>query len=62
MSRGDVSAAAAAWRELPPARMLRLRHAKNLLTPLRSIMDALDPDDPARSELSAWLDLVPELP
>ncbi|MBV1946362.1 hypothetical protein [Streptomyces sp. BV129] len=62
MSRQDVSAEAAAWQELPRDRMLRLRHVKNLLTPLRSIMDTLGPDDPVRVELSAWLALIPELP
>ncbi|WP_329011337.1 hypothetical protein [Streptomyces sp. NBC_01601] len=62
MSRQDVSAEAAARQELPRDGMLRLRRVKNLLTPLRSIMDTLGPDDPVRLELSAWLALIPELP
>ncbi|MEU6385697.1 hypothetical protein ABZ847_19310 [Streptomyces bauhiniae] len=61
-SREEVAAEAVDWRALPREGMLRLRRVKNLLTPLRGIVDALRPDDPLRPELSAWLALIPELP
>ncbi|MFJ3661083.1 hypothetical protein ACIPPM_11525 [Streptomyces sp. NPDC090119] len=61
-SRGEVAAEADGWREFPRERMLRLRHVKNVLTPLREIVDVLPLDDPLRPELSAWVALIPDLP
>ncbi|MGV9425150.1 hypothetical protein ACWDO7_12775 [Streptomyces sp. NPDC003656] len=61
-SREELSAESVDWRTLPKERMLRLRYAKNLLTPLQRIVDVLPSDAPVRGELSAWLPLIPRLP
>ncbi|TPQ22053.1 hypothetical protein [Streptomyces sporangiiformans] len=60
-SREDISRAADDWRRLSAEEIRSLRQAKNILTPLRAILDHLE-DGSARRDLHAWLDLIPKLP
>ncbi|MFF9149572.1 hypothetical protein ACF1BN_32505 [Streptomyces sp. NPDC014861] len=50
------------WRETTRERMLQLRRAKNLLTPLLPIRAMLDSGDLPTEEIHSWLDLIPKLP
>lgn len=59
--RDEVSRAADAWRQLPVGEIRSLRQAKNILTPLRAVLEHLD-EEPLRQDLRAWLDLIPKLP
>ncbi|MEU2058095.1 hypothetical protein [Streptomyces bungoensis] len=61
-SRDQIADEAAEWRSAPPNRMLRLRYAKNLLTPLKPLMDSIPQSDPIRQDLAEWLSLIPNLP
>ncbi|WP_250404516.1 hypothetical protein [Streptomyces cellostaticus] len=49
------------WRSLPPNRILRLRYVKNLLTPLRPLMEIVL-ENPLRQRLTEWLSVIPHLP
>ncbi|WP_448321232.1 hypothetical protein [Streptomyces sp. CO7] len=61
-SYDDLSAAAADWRTLPPAEMLRLRRVKNMLNAARRVEQHLPTGSPVRNAARRWLALFPDLP
>jgi hypothetical protein len=59
--REEISRAADDWRRQPVGEIRSLRQVKNILTPLRAVLDHLD-EGSVRQDLRAWLDLIPKLP
>lgn len=62
MTIEEVRNEAGNWRALEPARMLRLRRIKNMLTLLKGIETCVNADDPFRQKAEAWISLLPDLP
>ncbi|WP_159394608.1 hypothetical protein [Streptomyces parvulus] len=62
MSREQVAASAADWRNSGRAEMLTLRRIKNLVTPLKEVVHLFEPGDPRRAEVEDWLALTSRLP